>query len=291
MKLSELLKKHGFKFSKKYGQNFLSDGELLISIVEKGGVDKNTPVLEIGCGAGTLTKQLCERAKFVHGYEIDKTLAPVLGENLAGITNCEITFRDVMREKTSEIENRIGEPYMLVANLPYYITSPLIMKFVEESTLCKSIVIMVQEEVADRVLADAGTSEYGAITAGINLVADSERLIDVPREMFYPVPNVDSSVIKIMFNRNKFSPICKKTYRDVVRVAFSSRRKTLANNLKEWLKCDRATVENILQNANVDILARGETLSAKEFVVLSDEIHHFLNKWKNFKSGVNRLIG
>lgn len=272
MKLSELLKKHGFKFSKKYGQNFLSDGNLLLSIVEKGGVNKDIPVLEIGCGAGTLTKQLCERAKYVYGYEIDKTLAPVLGENLAGIKNCQITFRDVMREKTSEIENHIGEPYMLVANLPYYITSPLIMKFIEQSTLCKSIVIMVQEEVADRVLAKEGTGEYGAITAGINLVADSERLINVPRTMFYPVPNVDSSVIKITFNRDKFSPLSKKAYRDTVRVAFSSRRKTLANNLKEWLKLDRESIEGVLTRANINLLARGETLSAQDFVTLSNEI-------------------
>ena len=276
MKLSELLKKHGFKFSKKYGQNFLSDQNLLVSIVEKSGVNKDIPVLEIGCGAGTLTKQLCERAKYVYGYEIDKTLAPVLGENLAGIKNCEITFRDVMREKTADIEKHINQPYMLIANIPYYITSPLIMKFVEQSKLCQSIVIMVQEEVADRVLASEGTAEYGAITAGINLVADSERLLDVPREMFYPVPNVDSSVIKITFNRGKFSVLSEKTYRDAVRAAFSSRRKTLANNLKEWLKCDRQTIEQILQSANIDVMARGETLSANNFVLLSNQIHAWL---------------
>lgn len=278
MKLSELLKKHGFKFSKKYGQNFLSDSALLADIVEKSGVDENVPVLEIGCGAGTLTKQLCAKAEYVYGYEIDKTLAPVLGENLAGITNCEITFRDVMREKTSDVERRIAKPYMIVANLPYYITSPLIMKFIEESALCKAIVIMVQEEVADRVLASPATAEYGAITAGINLVADSERLIDVPRTMFYPVPNVDSSVIKITFNRSKYSVLSKKTYRDTVRVAFSSRRKTLANNLKEWLKCDRETVENLLTKVDVDLLARGETLSAEQFVKLSDEIYKLKEK-------------
>ena len=276
MKLSELLKKHGFKFSKKYGQNFLSDQNLLVSIVEKSGVNKDIPVLEIGCGAGTLTKQLCERAKYVYGYEIDKTLAPVLGENLAGIKNCEITFRDVMREKTDDIEKHINQPYMFIANIPYYITSPLIMKFVEQSKLCQSIVIMVQEEVADRVLASEGTAEYGAITAGINLVADSERLLDVPREMFYPVPNVDSSVIKITFNRSKFSVLSEKTYRDTVRAAFSSRRKTLANNLKEWLKCDRQTIERILQSANIDVMARGETLSANNFVLLSNKIHAYL---------------
>ena len=128
MDVKKILREKNFKFEKKYGQNFLSDGNLLEAIADKGGVNPNTPVLEIGCGAGTLTKVLCSKAKYVYGYEIDRTLAPVLGENLAGIENCDITFKDIMREKTQEIENRIGEEYLLVANLPYYITTPIIMK-------------------------------------------------------------------------------------------------------------------------------------------------------------------
>lgn len=272
MKLSELLKKHDFKFSKKYGQNFLSDTNLLESIVTKSGVDKNTPVLEIGCGAGTLTKVLCAKSKYVYGYEIDSSLAPVLGDNLAGIENCDITFKDIMREKTSEIEKRISSPYLLVANLPYYITTPIIMKFVEESENCKGIVIMVQEEVADRICAKAGTSDYGAITAGINVVADSERILSVPRNMFFPAPNVDSAVVKITFNRQKFSGVNRKIYRDTVRNAFLSRRKTLANNLREWLKKDKQTIENLLSDCEIDLLARGETLTESDFVKLSQKI-------------------
>ena len=279
MKLGELLKKHDFKFSKKYGQNFLSDTNLLESIVIKSGVDKTTPVLEIGCGAGTLTKVLCDKAKYVYGYEIDRTLAPVLGENLAGIENCDITFKDIMREKTHETENRIGEPYMLVANLPYYITTPIIMKFIEESKLCKGIVIMVQEEVADRICAKAGTSEYGAITAGINVVADSERILSVSRNMFYPAPNVDSAVVKITFNRNKFEGVDRVLYRETVRNAFLSRRKTLANNLREWLKIDKASIENLLTECEIDLLARGETLCEADFVKLSNVI-----KQKGYKA-------
>ena len=272
MKLGELLKKHDFKFSKKYGQNFLSDTNLLESIVFKSGVDKTIPVLEIGCGAGTLTKVLCDKAKYVYGYEIDRTLAPVLGENLAGIENCDITFKDIMREKTHETENRIGESYMLVANLPYYITTPIIMKFIEESKLCKGIVIMVQEEVADRICAKAGTSEYGAITAGINVVADSERILSVSRNMFYPAPNVDSAVVKITFNRNKFEGVDRILYRETVRNAFLSRRKTLANNLREWLKIDKASIEGLLTECEIDLLARGETLCEADFVKLSNVI-------------------
>ena len=269
MKLGELLKKHNFKFSKKYGQNFLSDGNLLQSIAEKGGVNENTPVLEIGCGAGTLTKVLCSKAKYVYGYEIDKTLAPVLGENLAGIENCDITFKDIMREKTAETENRIGEEYMLVANLPYYITTPIIMKFVEESQNCKSIVIMVQDEVARRICAREGTADYGAITASINLVASSQRILSVPRTMFLPAPNVDSAVVKITFDRDKYPEADKKIYRDTVRSAFLSRRKTLVNNLREWLKIDKESAENLLRDCSIDVMARGETLGEKDFVKLS----------------------
>ena len=272
MKLGELLKKHNFKFSKKYGQNFLSDGNLLESIATKSGVDSNTPVLEIGCGAGTLTKVLCQHAKYVYGYEIDKTLAPVLGDNLRGIENCDITFKDIMREKTQETENRIGEQYMLVANLPYYITTPIIMKFVEESKNCKAIVIMVQEQVARRICAKAGTADYGAITASINLVADSEIILRVPRTMFMPAPNVDSAVVKIVFNQNKYVGVDRKIYRDTVRTAFLSRRKTLVNNLREWLKIDKTSAENLLLDCNIDIMARGETLTEEDFVRLSSVI-------------------
>ena len=272
MKLGELLKKHNFKFSKKYGQNFLSDGNLLESIATKSGVDSNTTVLEIGCGAGTLTKVLCQHAKYVYGYEIDKTLAPVLGDYLRGIENCDITFKDIMREKTLETENRIGEQYMLVANLPYYITTPIIMKFVEESKNCKAIVIMVQEEVARRICAKAGTADYGAITASINLVADSEIILRVPRTMFMPAPNVDSAVVKIVFNQNKYVGVDRKIYRDTVRTAFLSRRKTLVNNLREWLKIDKTSAENLLLDCNIDIMARGETLTEEDFVRLSSVI-------------------
>lgn len=270
MKLSEILKKHSFKFTKKLGQNFLYDENLLGEIVNLSGVDQNTCVVEIGCGAGTLTKELSKRAKFVYGYEIDKTLAPVLGETLSGVGNCEITFKDIMKEDVSALEKRIGEHYKIVANLPYYITSPLIMKFIENSVLCDAIVIMVQEEVAKRILAAPGTADYGAITAGINLVADSERLINVTREKFYPAPEVDSAVVKITFNRDKFTVKDKKLYRVAVRTAFSSRRKTLANNLVLGLKISRDQAENILSSAKIPLMSRGETLSAEDFVRLSD---------------------
>ncbi len=276
MKLNELLKKHGFTFSKKYGQNFISDDGLLNEIADKGGVNKQTPVLEIGCGAGTLTRVLCDRAKFVYGYEIDQTLAPVLGESLSGVENCEITFRDIMKQNLESEERHIGEEYMLVANLPYYITSPVIMKFIEESTLCRSIVVMVQDEVARRICAKEGTSDYGAITAGIGRVANAERIMYVDRSNFYPVPNVDSAVVKIVFDREKFVGTDAVAYRDLVRIAFSSRRKTLANNLKDGLHIGREETDEILTSCGIDVMARGETLSCADFAALSKKIAPYL---------------
>lgn len=277
MKLSELLKKHDFKFSKKYGQNFISENALLEKIVKGAGVGENDVVLEIGCGAGTLTKELCSKAKFVYGYEIDETLRPVLKENLSGIENCEINFRDIMREKTENIEKNIGDGYTIVANLPYYITSPLIMKFVEESKNCKAIVVMVQEEVADRICAEPGTAEYGAITAGINAVCNSEKLFFVSRDIFFPKPNVDSAVVKIVFDRNKFHLKSRAVYRETVRVAFASRRKTLVNNLMLGMKLPRETAEKLLTDCGIDVKARGEVLSAEQFVDLSNAIYEARN--------------
>ena len=275
MKLNELLNKHSFKFSKKFGQNFISDTNLLDKIVNLSGITDNDAVLEIGCGAGTLTKELCKKAKFVYGYEIDQTLKPVLAENLSGVDNCEITFRDVMREKTDVIEKHIGEDYVIVANLPYYITSPLVMKFVEQSQHCKAIVIMVQLEVAERFCAEPATPEYGAITAGINAVANSQKLLFVPREMFYPRPNVDSEVVKITFDKQKHDILSREVYRETVRAAFSSRRKTLANNLSQGLKISKPEAENLILSCGLSPAVRGETLSSAQFCELSNAIVNY----------------
>ena len=164
--MNEILYKHGFSFKKKFGQNFISDKNLLSAIVADANADENSTVLEIGAGAGALTRALAERAKRVVSYEIDKSLQPVLAETLAGLDNAEIVFRDFERENLSELERGLGD-YIVVANLPYYITTPLVMKFVTEGTRCRSVTVMVQEEVARRFVARAGTADYGAVTAAI----------------------------------------------------------------------------------------------------------------------------
>lgn len=270
--LKEILQKHGFTFKKAFGQNFLTDQTLLNDIVIKAGVTKNDTVLEIGPGAGALTKVLSDTAKRVVCYEIDTKLKPVLEDVLYGKTNVEIVFKDVLKEKMSDLEKKLGESYFVVANLPYYITTPIVMNFLEKAKNVKAMIIMVQEEVALRFSAKEGTPDYGAITVGINLKGNAEIIKKVGREMFTPMPNVDSAVVKITVDNDKFDGVDKDGVRDVVRIGFSSRRKMLVNNLMNSLKFDRQTAEKVLLDAGIDLKARGETLSVCDYINLSKSI-------------------
>ena len=267
--LREILQKHGFAFKKQFGQNFLSDTNLLSSIVAASGIDGNTTVVEIGCGAGTLTRALAERAKKVYAFDIDRDLQPVLAETLAGLENVEVIFRDFNKIDLKAFENEIGE-YAVVANLPYYITTPLVAKFLEESEKVQSLSIMVQEEVADRFCAKENTPEYGSITAAIALKGEAKIVKRVSRNMFMPRPNVDSAVVKIDFVRGRIKVQSEKAYRQTVKCAFLSRRKTLENNLVNYFKLTRESAKEILRAAEIDEKARGETLSPERLARLSD---------------------
>lgn len=270
MAIKEILQKNSFRFNKRFGQNFITDTNLLTSIVDKAGVDEGDTVLEIGVGAGTLTRALAEKADKVYGYEIDENLRPVLEESLSGLKNVQIIFKDVMKVSTSEIESKIGGKYKLVANLPYYITTPVIIKFIEEAENLQSITVMVQSEVAERICAKENTPEYGSITAGIDVIGDAKIVAKVPRTMFYPVPNVDSAVVRIDINKQKYVLTSRKAYRDVLRLAFSSRRKTLVNNLTRDFSLQREVAETALLSCGIDIKARGESLSTQKFVALTE---------------------
>ena len=270
--LRTILGKHGFSFKKQFGQNFISDTNLLRSIVEQADIDKSSTVLEIGCGAGTLTRELSNAAKEVYAFEIDEKLRPVLAETLAGCTNTRVIFKDFLKADLVSLEKELP-PYTVVANLPYYITSPLVMRFVEESEKVRSLVIMVQDDVAKRFCATAGTPEYGAITAAIARRANAEILKYVPRRMFWPVPNVDSAVVKLTFIKERIPVKSAKSYRDTVRAAFLSRRKTLENNLVNAFSLTREEAQEALKKANVPEKARGETLSPEQLGVLSDVLY------------------
>ena len=267
--LKEVLVKHGFKFKKQFGQNFISDNNLLSSIVTASGVTKDTTVVEIGCGAGTLTRALAEQAKKVYAFDIDTELQPVLAETLAGLENVEVIFRDFNKIDLKEFEDEIGE-YLVVANLPYYITTPLVTKLLEEGENVQGLSIMVQEEVAERFCAKENTPEYGSITAAIALKGSAKIVKRVSRNLFYPVPNVDSAVVKIDFERGRVAVKDEKAYRQTVKCAFLNRRKTLENNLVNFFKITREQAKTALEKAGVDEKARGETLSPQAFGLLAD---------------------
>ena len=275
--LRSVLQKHEFHFKKQFGQNFISDGNLLHSIVEASGITPETTVVEIGCGAGTLTRALAERAKKVYAFDIDRDLQPILAETLAGLENVEVIFRDFNKLDLKEFEKEI-EPYTVVANLPYYITTPLVTKLLEESEKAQGLSIMVQEEVAERFCAKENTPEYGAISAGIALKGDAKIVKRVSRNLFYPRPNVDSAVVKIQFERGRVEVKDENAYRMTVKCAFLNRRKTLENNLVNFIKLTREQAQMVLAEGEIDEKARGETLSPQRLAKLSDVLlkHGFI---------------
>jgi 16S rRNA (adenine1518-N6/adenine1519-N6)-dimethyltransferase len=269
--LKEILERHGFRFKKQFGQNFLSDTNLLDSIVVASGVTEETTVVEIGCGAGTLTRAIAKRARKVYAFDVDTDLQPVLAETLAGLDNVEVIFRDFNKINLAEFEKETG-PYTVVANLPYYITTPLVTKLLEESACAEGLSIMVQEEVAERFCAKEDTPEYGAITAGIALKGCAKIIKRVPRTMFMPRPNVDSAVVKITFERGRVAVKSENAYRQTVKCAFLNRRKTLENNLVNYFKIDRECAKAVMRTAEIDEKARGETLSPERFARLADAL-------------------
>ncbi len=272
MDIKKTIKKNDFHFNKRFGQNFITDSNLLNKIADFADIKKTDCVLEIGVGAGTLTRVLAERAKKVVGYEIDKNLRPVLSETLAGVDNAEVVFRDFMRESVSEINACFGEEFIVVANLPYYITSPITMRLLEEFPLCKRIVIMVQKEVALRFTAKCGTKDYGSITASIDYYGDATYGFTVDRTNFYPEPNVDSAVVRIDRNSKYFAK-SEEAFKRILTIAFLSRRKTLVNNMIANLPLSRSECEDILKSLCLEVNVRGEELSAERFCMLSNILY------------------
>ena len=264
--LKSVLSECGFSFKKKFGQNFITDKNLLSSIVACAGVDEDDAVLEIGCGAGTLTRAIAERAKRVVAFEVDASLKSVLARTLAGVDNAEVVFKDFLKVNLAELEREIGA-YRVV------VTTPLICKLLEEGKSCKSLTVMVQEEVAERFCAKENTPEYGAITAIIALRANAEIVKRVPRTMFTPRPNVDSAVVKLTIEDGRIAVKDEELYKKVVHAAFLARRKTLENNLVNAFKLSREAAQSLLLNCGIDLKARGETLSPEAFARLSDELY------------------
>ena len=267
----EVLKDNNFRFKKAFGQNFITDTNLLAAIVNDANI-KDDIVVEIGPGAGTLTKEIAKKAKHVYAFEIDNTLKSVLNETLKDIDNVNVIYKDIQKVKDDELIDIIGtKDYKVVANLPYYITTPIIMKFLEGKTLPKSITIMVQKEVAERLVAKPRTSEFGAITLAIKLYGDASIKRIVSKKMFTPMPKVDSAIVNITIN-DRYDNVDKEKVKKLIKAAFSMRRKTLVNNINSAYKLDKEELINTIKALGFDEKVRGEELDIDDYIALAKNI-------------------
>ncbi len=266
--IKQLLSDNNFRFNKQFGQNFITDTNLLKAMVADSGIDENDTVLEIGAGAGTLTRQLAMVAKKVVSFEIDRNLVPILSQSLQGLDDkLEVIFRDIQKVSDEELDEIIGGDYKVVANLPYYITTPIIMRFLERENKPKSITVMIQKEVGERLVSSANSAEYGVITLAISLEGQAKITRIVPRTMFTPQPNVDSCIVRID-TQDKFENIDKKSVKKYIRAGFSMRRKTLVNNFASALAIPKEKIENALIQMNLDTRVRGESLDIDQYIQL-----------------------
>jgi len=270
----EVLKKYNFTFQKKYGQNFLIDTHVLEKIVLESQITHDDCVLEIGPGIGTMTQYLAESAKRVVAVEIDKALIPILEDTLGDYENVTVINDDILKTDIQKIcdEYNDGRPIKVVANLPYYITTPIIMGLFESHVPIKSITIMVQKEVADRMQEDPGSKEYGALSLAVQYYAKPEIVAEVSPNCFIPRPNVGSAVIKL--TRYEKAPVDVEDERfmfNIIRASFNQRRKTLANGLANGgLGLTREQVTAALEKMNVSVTVRGEALTLEQFAMLSN---------------------
>ena len=279
----EVVQKHNFKFSKSLGQNFLIDTNVIDRILEGARVKEGDYVIEVGPGIGTLTKEMGRSAEKVVAIEIDKTLIPILEETLEDFPNIEVINQDILKVNVQELvkEKLNGGPVKLVANLPYYITTPIVMKFLEEDIPVTDIVVMVQKEVADRMNAKPNTKDYGALSVAVQYYCDTEIVAKAPRHMFMPQPNVDSTVIGLHVREEQIYHVDNEDiFFKTVKASFGQRRKTLLNSLGGLGFLSKDQIKLALQEANIDEKRRGETLSIEEFASLSNAVNRINNESK-----------
>ena len=277
----EVLQKYGFNFQKKFGQNFLIDTRILEEIISAAQITKEDFVLEIGPGIGTMTQYLCEAAREVVAVEIDKNLIPILADTLSAYDNVEVINEDILKvdiKALAEARNQ-GRPIKVVANLPYYITTPIIMGLFESHVPIDSITIMVQKEVADRMQEGPGSKEYGALSLAVQYYANPKIVVHVPPSCFMPQPKVGSAVIRLV--RHEQPPVevqDEKLMFQLIRASFNQRRKTLANGLNNFpgLKLDKEIIQKCIEELGVPVTVRGETLSLEQFAMLSNIIGKYL---------------
>lgn len=269
--IKEILNQNNFRFNKQFGQNFITDTNLLNAITCDAEITKEDEVLEIGAGAGTLTNCLCQKAKKVVSYEIDNNLKEVLKQTTNNLDNLTLYFKDALKESILDIEKNFNGKYKVVANLPYYITTPLIFKFLEQTNNVKSITVMVQKEVGERFCSKAGCSDYSALTVIANLISDCSIKRIVNRNLFYPVPNVDSCILHFDIKKDKYQ-INYEKIKNLIHLSFRMKRKTLINNLQGYNNLNKENLKNILNKLNFDENIRAEKLTDIDFIKLYNEI-------------------
>ena len=275
-KIKEILNKYGFSFSKALGQNFLVNPSVCPRMAELGGAKKGVGVIEVGPGIGVLTCELAQRAERVVAVELDKRLLPVLEETLAEFDNVKVVNDDILKIDLHKlIEDELdGLDVVVCANLPYYITSPVIMKLLEDRLPVKSITVMVQKEAADRLCAPLGTRQTGAVTAAVNYYANAEMLFKVSSGSFMPPPKVDSAVIKLTLHDNPTVDVTSEEmlFR-VIKASFAQRRKTIRNTLSATLGISKPELSEILKKAGVSQTARAEQLQLSDFASIANELY------------------
>ena len=267
--IKDIIRGVDFHFNKALGQNFITDANLLDAIVADSGINGDDTIVEIGTGAGTLTRAIAKVAKKVYSFEVDRNLQPVLALSLQGVDNVEVIFRDVLKMKDDELKSVVGDSFKVVANLPYYITTPLAMRFIESTLDVKSVTIMVQKEVALRFVAKPNTADYSAITLAIEMAGNAQITRNVSRNMFFPSPNVDSAVVRIDIDRTKLDGENVALLHKLVRSSFAMRRKTLANNLSVAFQIDKQEAGKLIEEAGFSPMVRGEALSLDDYKKLT----------------------
>ena len=275
-KIKEIMSRHGFKISKSLGQNFLIDRNILERIIKIAEVTKEDCIIEIGPGIGSLTQYIAEAAGSVVAVEIDKTLIPILRDTLKDYANIEIINEDILK---IDLHKLIGERFQnqkikVVANLPYYVTTPIIMKFLEEKVPIESLTVMVQKEVARRMQAEPGTKDYGSLSIAVQYYSEPDILLNVPPSVFIPQPNVESAIIKLeILKEPKVYVQEEDLFFALIKDAFGKRRKTILNALNTGdLKLDKNLLKEILYESNIDENRRGETLTIEEYALLSNNL-------------------
>ena len=269
--VKKILSKHGFKFSKSLGQNFLMDGNIVRKIADAGEITQDDYVIEIGPGIGTLTEELALRAKKVVAIEIDNTLLPILDETIGKYKNVEIVHEDVLKVDMQKLINEKlnGGPVKVVANLPYYVTTPIIGKLIEDNLNLEAIIVMVQKEVAERMESGPGGKEYGSLSIFVNFYSKPKIIVKVPKTVFMPQPKIDSAVIKLDIKK-ELPDVDKEKFFKVVKASFSKRRKTLVNALSTYgFDIAKEDIKNTLKTLNIDENIRAESLSVEDFIKIS----------------------